>query len=1164
MGARFALFLAFLVVAPAAHAFRDDLPLDPAVDCVKPGPGAAWRQACALAAIERACATDPQSIPGAVAHALGVHSLLVMKAMGRHTLASLERGDLCARGESERRQVVEAALVPKKVHSESPMNWWLEQLTMPDGTIDHAAVARAVKQREALLASAKAKRAGLPTAPSLGWQNLTGYTQSAGRINHVLFTSATGNDILAGSDGGGIWRSTDAGASWAPVNDFLGSLTITNFARSDNDASTLYAATNARGSHTYFPFGIFKSIDGGASWSQLPATNPSANVDFAYVQRVAVHPTNSSVVLAATEGGAYLSGDAGGTWTRVGPATRAYWVAFHPADGNRRAVAYDDGTVRYTTTGDLAGAGASTATVLGGAGSHYPKIAYAKTDPARMYALVNDPLNGTTHLFMSTTSGASWVENTNLPSGAIGTLYNNSYLFFTGGIWVDPTNPNRIGLFEGWAWSTADITTVTPGSWSRLYSGWTDFHGMVEHPGYNGSTNKQVFLMDDGGLYRASDVDAFGTGANFARLDTGMAVTQVYSVSGYRGNPIIGAQDVAPKVFRTDPSDPPLKWRFVNRTAGGAWIGDGATTAASTANPQVLYGSRQYMDVFRSNDGGVTGASIVTGSTLADANLSTKAGFIAPFVLDPSNQSRMLAGGTSLWRSNDVDTGNPPAWTAIHAPFVDCSGEARITAIAIAPSNPDVVWIAHDSCQAAVFKSVNATQPNPTWTLVTTLPASFSNYYKTAITIDRYDPDKVWIGFAYYLSTTLLKTVDGGATPGGWSVVTGLPGAPVYALTQHPASTTWLYAATGVGLFSSNDAGATWSGSNEGPANVVVKSLAWNTTGAVSELLVGTYGRGVWKAKIAMPRTDLGGDNRSDLLYRNGSTGQVYRMFMNGFAITSGAMAYTEPNTAWKVIADADFNGDGVSDLLWRNSTTGQVFLQPFAATGLPNGGAVFYTEPNAAWRILFTPDLDGDGKADLLWYNTSTGQVYAMLMNGAAIRSQGMVYTEPNLAWSIAAVGDFSGSGRTNQLLWRHSATGQVYLMTMAYSAGAFSQTGAMIYQEPNTAWKILAAPDFDGDGRSDILWRNDSTGQVYAMLMKGAAISTAAFIYTEPNLAWKIVAQGDYNGDGRSDLLYRNEATGQLFMVPMTGLAAGSGAMVYSEPNLSWKVLGPYEYAQ
>lgn len=301
---------------------------------------------------------------------------------------------------------------------------------------------------------------------------------------------------------------------------------------------------------------------------------------------------------------------------------------------------------------------------------------------------------------------------------------------------------------------------------------------------------------------------------------------------------------------------------------------------------------------------------------------------------------------------------------------------------------------------------------------------------------------------------------------------------------------------------------------------------------------------------------------RSDILWRNNTTGMVYRHRMNGFGIASQGFAYQEADTAWKIAGQDDFDGDGVLDLLYRHDTDGRVYVLRFLANGSPAGGGLVATEPNAAWRIVGTPDLDGDGRADLLWWNNATGQVYAMWMAGPAILAEGFLYSEPNTSWRIVATGDFAGSGARNQLLWRNAATGQVFLMTIGGARGVPVVSGQLIYQEANTAWKILAAADMNGDARADIVWRNDATGQVYVMLMNGAAIAGQAMLYREPNLAWKIVALADYDGDGRGDLLWRNDATGQVFMLRTNGLQPLGGAVIYQEANAAWRVLGPLEY--
>ncbi len=202
------------------------------------------------------------------------------------------------------------------------------------------------------------------------------------------------------------------------------------------------------------------------------------------------------------------------------------------------------------------------------------------------------------------------------------------------------------------------------------------------------------------------------------------------------------------------------------------------------------------------------------------------------------------------------------------------------------------------------------------------------------------------------------------------------------------------------------------------------------------------------------------------------------------------------PNPA-SFAAVGDFNGDCKSDLLWRNTSTGQAYLwmmngTTFASTGSPGS-------PTTDWVIQGAGDFDGDGKSDLLWRNSTSGQVYIWLMNGSTLASSGSLgYVSSD--WSIAGVGDFNGDGKAD-ILWWNSTTGQVYLWLM--NGTTMSGGGSVSYV--SAGWTIQGIGDFNGDGKADILWRNSTTGQVYIWLMNGTTITSQGSPAT-PSAAWQI----------------------------------------------------------
>jgi hypothetical protein len=234
----------------------------------------------------------------------------------------------------------------------------------------------------------------------------------------------------------------------------------------------------------------------------------------------------------------------------------------------------------------------------------------------------------------------------------------------------------------------------------------------------------------------------------------------------------------------------------------------------------------------------------------------------------------------------------------------------------------------------------------------------------------------------------------------------------------------------------------------------------------------------------------------------------------------------------------ADFNGDGYADILWQNSTTGEVYVWLMNGTSIAIQGTPGTVSPSSGWVIAGVGDFNGNGTSDILWRNTTSGEVYLWLMNGTTIASQGEVgAVSPSSGWNIVGVGDFNGDGKAD-ILWQNSTSGEVYIWLMSGTTIASQGTPATV--SPSSGWSIAGAGDFDGNGTSDILWRNTTSGEVYIWLMNGTTITSQGSPGTVSS-AWSIQGVGDYNGDGKADVLWRN-TSGEVYVWEMNGLTIAS----------------------
>jgi len=721
-----------------------------------------------------------------------------------------------------------------------------------------------------------------PDAAGINRQSWTwiGPGNIGGRVTAILFSPADPNVMWINNPGGGIWKSTNGGESWAPVNDFLANLAVSALAMSPTDPNLLLAGTGGgAGGSLLRGAGIFKSTDGGNSWSQVAST--SAADWSGGVEKIAFSP-DGKTILAATKpfygdvpATIFRSTDNGDTWTEsLGtPTLEGVSVEFHPTDSNQAIASTKNGIAVYTEDGGRTWKQAAGIPVEG-----LLTLAYAKSDPSIVYGGIDR--NGG-EIYRSTDGGKTYTQ-VNASTGYLG-----DQGWYCNVVAVDPKNPNVV-LIAG-----LDIYRSTDGGqnfakisqWESSPKSAHADHGTIAFPpNYDGTSNKTVYFGNDGGLYRTQDVLSVEGEAGWQDLNNNLGVTQIY---GAWANPLTnvvmaGTQDNGSIRYSGDAQ----KW---TRWQGG----DGGFIATDPTDANTFYGEYVYLTIYRSNDGGIARPDDIYGSynyfngtswekrqrtnPITEAKSGT-ANFIAPFILDPNNPNRMLAGARSLWVTNNVKKSNDdggPDWTAIKPPAGDTSAN-NISAIAVANGNSDVIWAGHTN--GDVFMTTNGTAGAPAWKKVG--DGVLPRRKVSRVAIDPKDANTAYVAFGGFTSNNVWKTTDGGATfsPAVGSGSNQLPQIPVETIAIHPNNSRWLYAGTEVGLFTSEDGGATWSVPQDGPANVSVKELTFSGT----TLYAATFGRGVYKADIPAAQAKMALD--------------CYTLTIDSDASKSGVLADVQPN----------------------------------------------------------------------------------------------------------------------------------------------------------------------------------------------------------------------------------------------------------------------------
>ncbi len=387
-----------------------------------------------------------------------------------------------------------------------------------------------------------------------GWTWL-GPGNIGGRVRSILIHPTITNIMWCGGVDGGIWKTTNSAASWFPLNDFMANLAVSCMVMDPADPNTIYAGT---GEPTYNAdairgAGIFKTVDGGATWFQLSATATSS---YLYVSRLSIDPNNSLIMLAATRSGIFRTTNGGTNWTQTS-STEMNDVDFHPTDSSQAIASGRAGNAFYSSNG-----GVSWTAATGLAGGRV-EVAYCRSSPNVVYASVD---NSSGQLYSSSDGGHTYaLRNT-------GNNYLSAQGWYDNALWADPTTTNIVIVAGLDIWRSTDggATLTKISQWfSAPNSAHADHHFIVNHPGFDGATIRTVYFANDGGIYRANNVYTVSLTSGWQELNNNLGLTQFYGGAGNTNTGVIvgGTQDNGD--LRYTPANGTEGWNAWNGGDGG-------------------------------------------------------------------------------------------------------------------------------------------------------------------------------------------------------------------------------------------------------------------------------------------------------------------------------------------------------------------------------------------------------------------------------------------------------------------------------------------------------------------------------------------------------------------------------------------------------------------
>jgi photosystem II stability/assembly factor-like uncharacterized protein len=757
--------------------------------------------------------------------------------------------DLALEEDHEVRKAFQAAMIWDEAAGR--LDYFFAQRAYPEITLPPNARVAAWRQTEAMLpvqAAAQLPRwQSIGPAPMHRSDNGQQFVDVSGRVRALAVDPRNSNVVYLGAAQGGVWKTTDGGASWTPLTDNQASLAMGSLAIDPTNPDVVYAGTGepTPGLDQYYGAGILKTTNGGQSWVLL------GNEVFGgvAVAKIVIDPRNASVIYAASSlagvagvsrppVGIYKSIDGGQNWSALFTCATCQGASDLVIDAQNPDTLYTG--IWANGVFKSSDGGGSWAQVSPVNPDDFPMrrvmLTISRSQPPVLYASIHFSLQqfDGAQIYKSVNGGASWnaIDMANYN-------YCGSQCWYSNVIAVHPTNPDvlYLGGMAEYLGQTDEEFTIrrvvvrTPNSgasWDDLTPNTSpertlhpDMHVIVFDP----QNPTVVWVGNDGGVWRSPN-----GGDTWENKNTNQATLQFTGIAiDPRNNNILqgGMQDNN-KAFTTDGG--------ATRAWTAADAGDGGFAGIDPFNSQIFYGTRFGIS-FQRNDQGV---QLTSGWPFKTQGISfgEQALFYPPFTADPSSEGVLYFGAQRLYRT----TNRGESWQPISDALTAGRG---ISTIAVAPANPQVIYVG-----ASDGKIHRTTDTGGAWSDVTKAP--LPNRFVSELVVSPANPTVVYAAFNGFNTHTpdapghVFKSSNGG---GVWvDISSNLPDVPVSAIILDKQDPTTLYIGTDTGVFRSTDDGQSWLPfSNELP-NVAVVDLALSGDGR--QLIAGTHGRSIFRVAL--------------------------------------------------------------------------------------------------------------------------------------------------------------------------------------------------------------------------------------------------------------------------------------------------------------------------